>query len=165
MAGRDLVDASGRPYSLADAIDEIPWITAKMYPPPHQYVVFGRCPVEAWDVLATAIAKHPDSYLAYFRGYRRPMRYLDFAGRRYWRTASGGRGRVTHMLNRSSFEDAEPPRRVDEGATPAENWSGPPWEPDGTPWPNWWVPGEDGIYRYDARLDPFRRGKRASSET
>jgi hypothetical protein len=67
-------------------------------------------------ILDIAIAKHPDSYLAYFRGYQRPNRYWDFEGRRYWRTANGGPRGITHMLNRCLFSDAEPPRRVDQGA-------------------------------------------------
>ena len=61
-------------------------------------------------------------HLAYFRGYQRPNRYWDFDGRRYWRTSSGGPGGVTHMLNRCLFSDAEPPRRVDQGAQPWHAW-------------------------------------------
>jgi proteasome lid subunit RPN8/RPN11 len=152
------IDEAGETYDLRDAIEEIPWVTAKMYAAtaPHQYVVLGRCPTLAWDVLATAISRHPDSYLGFWRGYRRPIRYFEFEGRRYWRTASGGRGGVTHMLNRGMLEDAEPPRRVDAGAKAAPTWDGPPWEPDGTPWPAWYVEGPDGQYRYERRLDPFR---------
>jgi hypothetical protein len=154
-----LVDEAGNSHDLRAAIDEIPWVAAKMYvaTSAHDYVVYGRCPVLAWDVLATAIAKHSDSYLGFWRGYQRPIRYLDFEGRRYWRTASSHPGGITSMLNRARFQDAEPPRRVDEGATPAPNWSGPPWELDGSPWPSWYVLGPDGKHHYERRLDPFRR--------
>lgn len=158
----EFVDEAGNSHDLRAAIEEIPWVTAKMYAATaaHEYVVFGRCPILAWDVLATAIAKHPDSYLGFWRGYKRPMRYFEWDGRRYWRTASSRPGGITSMLNRARFEDAEPPRRLDEGATPAPSWSGPPWEPDGTPWPSWWVLGDDGVYHYNARLDPYRRKRR-----
>jgi hypothetical protein len=148
---------------FGEAVELIPWVTATLYPPPHQYVIFRRCPRIAWDVVATTIAKHPTSYLAFFRGYLKPNRYFEFEGRRYWRTANSRAGGVTHMLNRGRFEDAEPPRRVDEGAKPMV-WDGPPWEPYGTPWPSWYTP--DPSYPYGMRDDskmgggPPRRGPR-----
>jgi hypothetical protein len=154
---------SGEVYDLTEAIERVPWVNEKMYPPPHQYVVLGRCPIDAWDILATAIAKRTDSYLAYFRGYRRPNRYLDFKGRRYWRTSAANKGGLTHMLNRAWFADAESPRRVDQGAKPID-WEGPPWDVFGSPWPAWYVPGPDGVYRYDRSLDPYRRRTRAPTK-
>jgi hypothetical protein len=161
VADGRVVSDTGEFYDLREAIEQVPWVKAKMYPPPHEYVVFGRCPTLPWEVVSCAIAKDPDSYLAYFRGYQRPMRYLDFEGRRYWRTASRGAGGVTHMLNRCLFDDAEPPRRVDQGAVPIRDWVGPPWELNGSPWPDWYVKGPDGLYRYQADRDPFRRRSRA----
>jgi len=102
-------------------------VTARQYPPPHQHVVQARCPAAEWALLDAAIATSPDSYLAYFRGYQWPMRYWEFEGRRYWRTSSRGPERgVTHMLNRCLFDDAEPPRRVDQGAAPITDWARPP---------------------------------------
>lgn len=133
-------------------------MTARQYPPSHQYVVQARCPGDEWAVLDTAIATSPDSYLAYFRGYQWPMRYWEFEGRRYWRTSNRERdGNVTHMLNRCLFEDAEPPRRVDQGAMPITDWQGPPWELNGSEWPAWYVPDAGGVYRYRRELDPKRR--------
>lgn len=61
-------------------------------------MIFERCPVVPWSV-DTAIAKHPDSYLAYFRGYQHPNRHWDLEGLRYWRTSNSGPGGVTHVLN------------------------------------------------------------------
>ena len=140
-----VVDDSGRIYDLEEAILATRWVTATKYPPPHQYAVLGRTPMEPWDVIATAIKGHPDSYQAYFRGYQRPNRYLDLPDHRYWRTSSrGGGGTVTHMLNRCTYDSAEPPRRVDEGAGPVE-WTGPPWDVYGSPWPAHW--------HYDESID------------
>ena len=154
-----VVDSSGVVYEIREAILAIPWVQARMYvsTSPHDYIVQARCPVTPWAVLSCAIARHPESYRAYWRGYRTANRYLDMDGRRYWRTSAGGPGGFVMMLNRSRLEDAEPPRRVDQGAKPAESWSGPPWELDGTPWPAWYVQGADGVFRYRMSLDPFRR--------
>lgn len=155
-----IVDDTDQIYDVGEAITAVPWITARQYPPPHQYVIFGRCPPLAWDVLACAVAKHPESYLAYFRGYQKPMRYWEFEGYRYWRTASRNpSGKITHMLNRCGFDDVEPPRRVDQGAKPRLDWDGPPWLPERSPWPDWFVKGPDGRYRYCPELDPARQKK------
>ena len=64
-----VVDDAGNIYDVHEATERIPWVTAQQYPPPHQYVIFHRCPKIDWEVLNCAITKHPDSYLAYFRGY------------------------------------------------------------------------------------------------
>ena len=76
-----VVSEDGTVHDLSAAIEGIPWVTAMQYPPSHQYVIVERCPVDAWSILDTAIARHPASYLAYFRGYQRPNRYWDFDGR------------------------------------------------------------------------------------
>jgi hypothetical protein len=120
--------------SLRLAINRLPWKDAVLYPPPHQYVVLEWCDPDAWDVLDTAIREQPDSFLAFFRGYQRPMRDWEFEGRRYWRTSSTAYGPLTHMLNRCALDSVEPPRRVDDGAEPMP-WEGPPWMPNGSPWP------------------------------
>jgi len=132
-------DESGRVYDIRDAIEALPWTTAlPSSGAPHQYCVLNRSPVEAWDVLATAIARHPDSYLALHRGYKKPQRYWEFEGRRYWRTSAGSRaGGITMMLNRCLLE-SDTPRRVDQGARPIE-WDGPPWLEYGSPWPPGWI--------------------------
>ena len=151
-----IVASDGEVFDIRDAIARIPWVSATMYPPPHQYVVRHRCPAIPWMVLATAISKHPTSYLAYFRGYAKPNRYLEIDGYRYWQTSAGGAGGLVLMLNRGTFESAEPPRRVDQGAKPAQNWIGPPWDVNGSAWPSWYTQGPDGQYHYNRALDPYR---------
>lgn len=142
--GRVVDVETGDVHDLEEAIAATRWVTAVKYPPPHQYAVLGRTPMLAWDVIATVIRHHPASYLAYFRGYQRPNRYLDLPGHRYWRTSSGGAGRrVTHMINRCTYDSAEPPRRIDAGAVPID-WDGPPWDLYGSPWPPGW--------RFDERI-------------
>ncbi len=138
---------------IRQAIKELPWKDAVKFPPPHQYVVLDRCPVESWDALATTIRESPDAFLAYFRGYQRPMRYWEFKGWRYWQTSSTAYGRLTYMLNRCTLDSVEPPRRVDEGAQPIP-WDGPPWEPIGSPWPAGFERQPDGQYAYRPELDP-----------
>lgn len=142
--------------AVRDAIERLPWRSALPADgmPPHQYVILGKSPEDAWDVLAARVHEDPDSYDAYFRGYLWPMHYWEFEGHRYWRTS--GRG-PTHMLNRCTLASVEPPRRVDEGAEPID-WHGPPWAPDGTPWPPGYVPGPGPAHMrgqvYRAEEDP-----------
>ena len=155
-----VIDDSGVVHDVRLAIAEIPWVTAIKYEPNHQYITQGRCPVVPWEVLSTFVRHHPESYLAIFRGYKTPNRYMDLDGRRYWMTSSGGRGGGVLMLNRCLFTDSEPPRRLDQGAKPRLDWSGPPWMPDGSPWPPWYQPGPDGVHRYVASLDPYRGRRR-----
>jgi hypothetical protein len=141
-------DDAGRVYDVREAVDALPWQTALASSgSPHQYVVQRKSPIEAWDVLATAIAQHPDSFLAYHAGYRRPNRYWEFAGWRYWRTSSGGPGGVTHMLNRCR-PDSDVLRPLEAG--PADWGGGPPWLPHGSPWPPGWV-NEPGSHRGGGR--------------
>lgn len=154
--GEHVISESGVLFDIREMIDAIPWVTAFMYPPPHAYVVRDRCPAVPWQVLSVFVRHSPDSYLAYFRGYQRPNRYVELDGRRYWATSSGGPGGGVMMLNRGRFEDSEPPRRVDDGAQPILDWQGPPWELNGSPWPRWYERGPDGVYRYRRDLDPHR---------
>jgi hypothetical protein len=154
-----MISMSSKPARVREAIEALPWRSALPADgmPLHQYVILGQCPPDAWDVLAAAIREHPESYDAYFRGYPWPMHYWEFESHRYWRTSAAG---ATHMLNRCTLDNVEPPRRVDDGATPAEAWSGPPWALDGTPWPPGYVPGPGPRHyrgmRYDPSQDPRR---------
>jgi hypothetical protein len=130
-----VIDAdTGVTYDLADVVQRIPWVSSKVYPepsmPPHAYVIRERCPAELWEVLAIAILHHPASYLAYFRGYQHPNRYLELPNRRrYWRTWLNKR----EFLNTCMADRVEPPRRVDQGARPipADVWKARPWYPQG----------------------------------
>lgn len=134
VRGDLVIDSEGKVHSIREAADQLPWVDATKYPSPHQYCIQRKSPALPWRVLELAIRDHPDSYLAYFRGYKRPMRYWEFEGRRYWRTASRDHGGLTQMLNRCTFDSVEPPRRVDQGATALPWGDGPPWEPFGSPW-------------------------------
>jgi hypothetical protein len=99
--------------------------------PPHQYVVVGElegAALEACRTLECLIDTHPGAYLAYFRGYQHPTRYLEAGGLRYWRSRLRGRW----FLNRARLDSCESPRRVDQGAKPIapEEWgANPPWWP------------------------------------
>lgn len=133
-----------------DAARRIRWIDPLPAPgmPKHQYVVLTRSPEgQLADLILQAVQRHPAAYLAYFRGYRTPMRYLEVGAHRYWRTALN----AVHMLNRCTLDSVEPPRRVDQGAQPID-WEGPPWAPFGTPWPSGYVE-ERGRMVYRKELD------------
>lgn len=118
----DLCIASNR--RNVEVIDTLPWVDQLCPFMRHQYAVRSRSPVGAWDALAAVIRDSPDGSLAYFRGYQRPNRHWDGPdGLRYWRTR--------FELNRCTRDSVEPPRRVDEGAQPVPNWTGPPHAPDG----------------------------------
>ena len=156
MSASVLVPAGRSAEFVRDAISRLSWRSALPADamPPHQYVVFDKCPTDAWDVLADTVRGHPDSYDAYFRGYPFPMHYWEFEGHRYWRTSGKG---PTHMLNWCTLDSVEPPRRVDEGARPIE-WEGPPWAPNGSSWPPGYVPGPGPAHMkgmvYRSELDP-----------
>jgi hypothetical protein len=135
---------TGEEYDVATVAARLPWQAQKTgnsswedyppYMPPHEYVVFGKCDYEHWDVLYFACMKHPASYLAYFRGYPSAMRYWEPGdGYRYWPTALRG----VLMLNRCTLNSVEPPRRKDQGARPIKpkDWGAPPWLPKGNGWP------------------------------
>ena len=125
-------DEIGLVFNVQAVAERLPWrhsvVTAEPTMPPHMYVILGKFDITDRDVLAFAIAKHPASYLAYFRGYRYPMRYWEMGQHRYWRSAIG----KTHFLNRCTLDAVEPPRRVDQGAKPRLDWNAlHPWWPEG----------------------------------
>jgi hypothetical protein len=123
--------------------------------PAHQYVIFQ--PGEpAAEVLLSELRDRPEAYDAYFRGYQRPMRYLEIGGWRYWRTSSRLFGRLAHMLNRCTLDSVEPPRRVDQGAQPLP-WDGPPWAPNGSAWPPGYIEERPGQWVYHRDPDPRMR--------
>ena len=63
-----VVDESDHIYDIRAAIESLPWQTPlPSSGAPHQYVVLRRSIAAAFDVLACAIARSPDSYLAYHR--------------------------------------------------------------------------------------------------
>ena len=72
---------------ILEAIAALPWVDQLCPLMRHQYAVLRKSPTSAWYALDAMIRDSPDSYLAYFRGYRRPNRYWDGPdGLRYWRT-------------------------------------------------------------------------------
>ena len=131
---------TGDVYDLAAVAARIPWVDFQWTPGPgmprHSYVVLGRCDDSDWDLLDFAIKKHPASYMAYFRGYQYPMRYLELGdGYRYWLTFAG-----VLMLNRCTLDSSEPPRRVDQGARPIcwQEWGALEYYERGSDWPEEW---------------------------
>ena len=125
--GRRVVNVdSGDVYDVAAAAARIPWVkfrgeTVPPTMPAHWYVVLGRCADVDWNVLAFAIAKHPESYLAYFRGYRTPNRYLELddaiaTGERSFmeHTCSIG-ARRTRASRRGELTREQRPRRIGKG--------------------------------------------------
>ena len=114
LVRRAPMNAQAETDLVREAIERLPWRTALPADsmPAHQYVILGKCPGDAWDVLDGEIRDNPESYDAYFRGYLWPMHYWEFEGYRFWRTSAKG---PTHMLNRCTLDSVEPPRRVDEG--------------------------------------------------
>ena len=122
---------------------QLPWRDNSLAPheprmPPHQYVVVNNLSPGEQDVcrmLEFVIDNHSESYLAYFRGYMTPTRYLEVDGLRYWRS----RTRVW-FVNRARLDSVEPPRRVDEGAKPIppEQWGAKyPYWPQGSGYGEW----------------------------
>jgi hypothetical protein len=132
---------TGQPYDLAGVICRLRWrkqggereYKPLIHMPPHWYVVLGPDNESDFQVLSFAIRRHPDSYMAYFRGYQTPMRYLELGdGYRYWYTALHG----AQMLNRCTLDSVEPPRRVDSGARPIcwQEWGAIYYLPQGSGW-------------------------------
>lgn len=165
LATGEVVDLDGNVIDVQAAVDALRWRTPLASSgSPHQYTVFRQDgPPMAFDTLGTVITRHPESFMAYHLGYQKPMRYWEFGDWRYWRTAAGNQGGVTHMLNRSRPANDMPGgcRRVDEGAKADPDWGGPPWLPKNSPWPPGWVLGPGGgphnsghVYR--EHLDPRR---------
>ena len=128
-SGFVLVDArtvrtpDGQTHDVLEAIEALPW-TAQLCPlMRHEYTIWKKGPTWAWNVLSSMLsASNPDSFRAYFRGYRSANRYWDAPdGLRYWR---GG-----FEIDRGQPDDSGL-RRVDAGAKRAMAWAGPPWAPD-----------------------------------
>ena len=161
----DVVNAeTGETYDLAAVVGRIPWVDFKARPgpgmPPHQFVVLGKCDDADWDVLDFAIAKHPASYNAYFRGYQSPMRYFELGNYRCWHTALG-----IQMLNRCTLDSAEPPRRVKDGARPIcwQEWGAPPSHQQGSGWPEEYKRKHPEMFRLPAcRHGDIRVGDRVT---
>ena len=155
-----VVDDAGHVYDVAEAAEKLPWRWAlPSNGSPHQYVVQARSPIEAFDILATAIDHHPARFLAYHRGYQRANRYWEHQGPsgswRCWRTSAGGGRGVTMMLNRCR-PDSDILRPLEAG--PADWAGGPPWLEYGAPWPPGWVRvagarGQHGEWTYERELD------------
>ncbi len=115
----------GRTHDVLDAIQALPW-TAQLCPlMRHEYTIWKKGPEWAWNVLSSMLlARNPDSFRAYFRGYQSANRYWDAPdGLRYWRG------------NRFEIDRGQPDgaglRRVDAGGKPAKDWAGPAHAPDG----------------------------------
>ena len=122
---RSVQAPDGRIYNVLEAIQALPW-TAQLCPlMRHEYTIWRKGPEWAWNVLsAMLLARNPDSFGAYFRGYQSANRYWDAPdGLRYWR---GG-----FEIDRGQ-PDGSGLRRVDAGAKRAIAWAGPPWAPDGS---------------------------------
>jgi hypothetical protein len=131
-----VADDDGTEFDVLEAAKALPWVDQLCPLMPHQYAVQMRSPEMAFRVLEAMVAKSPESYRAYFRGYQSPNRYWDAPdGLRYWRTRE---------LNRCDPDSVEPLRRVEDGAKPIKDWDGPPWTPNGigiylqAPNGKWW---------------------------
>jgi hypothetical protein len=128
-------------WSLDEVVERIPWVLNPQLEewsmPVHKYVVYRKCPVDLFVTLLFAVRTHPKSYMAYFRGYQTPTRYLEFGGNRYWESWGGS----TQMLNTCTPDSVEPPRRVDQGARPIppEEWRARRYNKQGSGWQR---PGE-----------------------
>src|SRR5204862_281862 len=102
-------DDTGEVHQLGDVARRIPWRDSVVAPPPsmppHRYVIKHRCPLDLWELLAFGIRHQPQSYLAFFRGYKSPLRYLEFGGRRYWESWIN----KLAFLNTCALDSCEPP--------------------------------------------------------
>lgn len=122
---RSVRASGGADVWVLEAIDALPWVNQLCPLMPHQYAVLRKSPEWAWFALDAMIRQSPESYRAYFRGYRTPNLYWDGPdGMRYWRTR--------FELNRCAPDSVEPPRRVAAGSRPIAGWVGPPWAPNGS---------------------------------
>jgi hypothetical protein len=77
---------------------------------PHQYAHLTKADPMAYGVVESMLkAGNPDTYRAYFRGYRTLNRYWEAPdAQRYWLTKM--------MINRCGPDSVEPLRLVSEGA-------------------------------------------------
>ena len=136
--------ATGKLHEFSELADKLRWRWIDSIPgelrqiPPHQYVDGHKLRPEEVPVarmLEFVINNHPESYLAYFRGYQQYNRYLEIGdGWRYWVVFFGA-----SLPHRQRLDASEPPRRLDEGATPIppEEWGANPWWPQGSGWGKW----------------------------
>jgi hypothetical protein len=145
---------TGELLDFRHAIVLVPWRNnslARHEPrmPPHQYCIVANlteAQTAACRVIEFLIDNHPETYLAYFRGYRRPLRYLEWDGMRYWRS----KHRNVFAVNRCRLDATEPPRRVDDGGKPIppKEWgSRYPFWPQGSGYGDWrWERGRWVFY-------------------
>jgi hypothetical protein len=106
---------SGEVHEFSEVAARLPWRDNSLAPheprmPPHQYLLvrdLRNAQLEACHMLEFIIDRHPEAYLAYFRGYQHPTRYLEVRGFRYWRSRLQG----CWFLNRARLDSCEPPRR------------------------------------------------------
>ena len=122
---RTVRDEGGRSHDVLEAIEALQWVHQLCPLMPHDYVHKRQSDPRAYAVVERVLtASNPETYRAYFRGYRTPMRYWEAPdGRRYWLTRL--------MINRCWPYSVEPLRRVDEGATAILDWDGPPFALNG----------------------------------
>ena len=140
MAQFEIVDAGtvvgpdGVQYDVPEAIAGLPWVDQLCPLMPHQYAHLSKSDPLTYRVVEHMLkAANPDTYRAYFRGYKSPNRYWDAPdGQRYWLTRM--------MINRCWPDSVEPLRLVSDGAKPAPEWDGPPYAPNGI-----------GIYEQDEK--------------
>jgi hypothetical protein len=131
---RTVRDAAGTDHDVLEAIGALPWVKQLCPLMPHEYAHQTKAHSLVYAVVEHMLkGANPETYRAYFRGYRSPNRYWDAPdGQRYWLTRM--------MINRCWPDSVEPLRQVSDGARPVEGWDGPPWAPSGI-----------GIYEQDAK--------------
>ena len=136
--------ATGKRHEFADLANKLRWRWNDFIPgercqmPPHQYVdghTLRPDEIPVARMLEFVIDHHPESYLAYFRGYQQHNRYLEIGdGWRYWRVWLGA-----SCPHRQRLDASETPRRLDEGARPIppEEWGAEHWWPQGSGYGDW----------------------------
>jgi hypothetical protein len=119
----------GQKYGVLDAIEALRW-TPQLCPlMRHEYTIWKKpdgpeWPEWAWNVLsAMLLARNPDSFRAYYRGYPNANRYWDAPdGLRYWRSR--------FEIDRGQ-PDGVGQRRVSDGGKRGNAWDGPRHAPSG----------------------------------
>ena len=103
---RTVVDVDGARHDVFESVERLPWVDQLCPLMPHQYAHLNRSEALAYHVVEHMLkAANPDTYRAYFRGYRSPNRYWDAPdGQRYWLTRM--------MINRCRPDSVEPLRLV-----------------------------------------------------
>jgi len=92
MARVEIVDehtvvvADGRRHDALEAIAELPWVGQLCPLMPHQYAHLSKSDPLTYRVVQHMLkAANPQTFRAYFRGYRSPNRYWEAPdGQRYW---------------------------------------------------------------------------------